>query len=138
MDSKLDRARRLAALLDMLERQERMRLAELDRQIGETQFAQAEVMATLNGESALHGLFVDVIALRMRNLSRSLIGLEKERQEMALRLRDHALRARKAAEMLGAATTAQERYDERRELDAQLEWSLHAVAQGLGKSSQSR
>jgi hypothetical protein len=138
MARQLRDAKRLVGVLKILEQTDRSRLADVDRLIQETRNAQAEVLAALNGDTELYGLFVDVLALRMRKLNGTLADLERERVELVRKYQESAMRLRKGSELVRDASAAEAREGEKKDLESLIEWSTVSGMQGLGKSSKSR
>lgn len=133
MDDELVKTKRLVALLGELETLERVRLSEINRGIVSLQESQAELMNSLNGNAALHGLFVDVLANRVRSLNKSIEMLGQERVAATSRLQACVLRSQHVGKMLRRVKTNSALRKQKIELDALLDWIVTMGPQGLGK-----
>ncbi len=91
MKPRVKKARRILALQKQLHRKEEWKLAEFDRQHAQLTAAQGEIITALNENQALHGLFIDAAARRLRSLAQ-----EAERVACQRRLQAEKLIARAA------------------------------------------
>jgi len=69
MKERLKKVDRIIKVQRHLHRSAELRLANLQRQEGELKSAQEELMRTMSDTDALHGLFVDVMAKRLKALA---------------------------------------------------------------------
>lgn len=82
MKSRVKKAERIVDVQRQIHRAETWRLENLKHTIADLEVAEAEVIAALNSDDALHGLFIDSRARRLRflNEERSRAIAELERQ----------------------------------------------------------
>lgn len=82
MRSRVAKAERIVEMLRQIKRAETWRLESLKNSIADIEAAQMEIIAALNSDDALHGLFIDARARRLRALnedrSRALADLERQ------------------------------------------------------------
>jgi hypothetical protein len=113
------RARKLQRILkaqQQLKAAEEWRMAGLERQLSASENAEREIIATLNDESVLHGLFLDTMARRLRRQSEETRRVAEARDKQSARLID-AARKLKSVGNLGAQVQEHLRRDgDKREL----------------------
>lgn len=79
MKQRLKKIDRLIKVQQHLHRSAELRLANLHRQESELKAAQEETLQTMGDSDVLHGLFVDILAKRLKTLS-----LEERRTQAAI------------------------------------------------------
>lgn len=96
MKKRVKRARRLLEVLSQLQRLEEQKKLELQRQQRELETTQEEIIDALNEDDALHGLFIDTTARRLKRLSQEARRVEAERDKQSLTLLDRAAKVKTA------------------------------------------
>lgn len=76
-------------------------MADLQRRLAEVEASQRDLIAALNGDDALQGLFIDAMARRLRALTDEHARIDGERDVQAARIAEHAARVA-CAERLSA------------------------------------
>ncbi|KAB2917477.1 MAG: hypothetical protein F9K29_09615 [Hyphomicrobiaceae bacterium] len=115
MSTRAQRARRIRSAQKQLHDIEEARLADLKRELSELETAKRDLISALNDDTALHGLFIDTMARRLRSLSEQaeIVGRRKDAQ--ALKLLEQAALA-KRAERLSSKLNQKERSESERAL----------------------
>jgi hypothetical protein len=112
MSERVERLRRVLAVQQQMQRIEEWKLAEIERRIAALDAAQREVIAALNQDSALHGLFVDATAKRLNALAKDARRAEAEKAQQVPRLTEQTARLRLAERLFATAEV-----DAQRQLD---------------------
>lgn len=79
MSARAEKANRMLSVQKQLHRIEAWKLAELQRRLAELEASQADLIGALNDDEALHGLFIDNMANRLRALSEASGRVAEER-----------------------------------------------------------
>lgn len=130
----LKSAKALSRLLKDKEQQERARLATIDQKLDELRLAERQITASFGDESKLAGLFIDILATRLRNLCKSIGTVEVERENLRLGVQDAVVRARRAEDFLATTAQEKERRDQHKELTSLLDAATAYKTQGRSKS----
>lgn len=69
MQERARKARRVASVQAQIQKLEQWKLSELQRQLLAGEAAQRELIAALNADHPLYGLFIDAMASRLRTLA---------------------------------------------------------------------
>ncbi len=96
LKARMNKARRLLDVQQDLQRLEEERLANVKRRQTEISTMQEEMIATLNGDSGLQGLFTPVIVKRLQSLGEETLRLDKELERRSQSLRAIATRTKYA------------------------------------------
>jgi hypothetical protein len=116
MSARAEKASRILSVQRQLQRIETWKLAELQNRLAELEATQAELIRALNDDEALHGLFIDTMATRLRLLSEESARVAVERDVQSRRTAEQSGQA-KLAERLSASIELQEaRVDAQQEL----------------------
>lgn len=116
MSARAEKASRILSVQLQLQRIETWKLAELQNRMAELEATQAELIRALNDDEALHGLFIDTMATRLRLLSEESARVAVERDVQSRRTAEQSGQA-KLAERLSASIKLQEaRADAQQEL----------------------
>jgi hypothetical protein len=116
MSARAEKASRILSVQRQLQRIETWKLAELQNRMAELEATQAELIRALNDDEALHGLFIDTMATRLRLLSEESARVTIERDVQSRRTAEQSGQA-KLAERLSASIELQEaRADAQQEL----------------------
>jgi hypothetical protein len=115
MNARTQRAQRMQKVQAQLHRIDEYKMADLERQKAELEQDQQALIAALNSDGALRGLFADAIARRLSRLGQEAgqIGLEMEAQ--TLKLLEQTVRVI-CAERLAGKRLDEERSDQERQL----------------------
>lgn len=92
MSKAVERARRMLALQQQLHRIERWKLLELQGRLAELDTQRQELIAALNHDDALRGLFLDVTARRLTSIAREADDIGQKEQLQTERVGEQATR----------------------------------------------
>lgn len=116
MPSRVKKIRRIVKAQEQLKIAEEWRLRSLESQLAEAEIGERELLASLGAESALHGLFLDATARRLRTVAEDVARIRQHRELQSGKLLASAARL-KAAERLSAGTEREaQRETERNDL----------------------
>lgn len=116
MSTSSNRARRILALQEQLHRIERWKLLDLQRRSADLEAQRQDLIAALNDDDALQGLFIDARARRLTSIARQVEDAERQQQEQAVRVEEQATRVACADRLSSKAEVEQQRASERRAL----------------------
>lgn len=116
MRSKAQKARRLVSVQAQMKRMEEWKLADLERRLAEGEAAQREIIAALNEDHALYGLFIDTTARRLRALAEEAGRLRDAKDVQARRVLACAGWLKSAERLAAAAEGELEREVAKKEL----------------------
>jgi uncharacterized coiled-coil protein SlyX len=85
MSARVEKANRIVGVQRQLQRIETWKLAELQNRLAELEASQAELIRALNDDEALHGLFIDTMAGRLRLLAEESARVTVERDAQSRR-----------------------------------------------------
>jgi len=94
MSARTQKAFRMLEVQKQLHRVETRKLAELQRRMSDLEVSQVDLIGALNDDQALHGLFIDNMADRLRSLSEESGRLAGERDLQSRRLVEQSGRVR--------------------------------------------
>lgn len=106
MQSRVEKARRVAGLQAQIKRLEEWRLGDLERRLAAGEAAQRELIAALNADHPLYGLFIDAMARCLRALAEEAGRTRDVRDVQARRLLACAGRLKTAERLAAAADRA--------------------------------
>ena len=86
MKKRLESIERIADVQRQLRRLAEAKLGELERRQTALQASRQELVGALNGDTHLHGLFVEAMARRVRSISSDIAQVERVKQAQAKRL----------------------------------------------------
>jgi CRP-like cAMP-binding protein len=121
MSAHTRKVHRMLAVQQQLHRIEEWRLAELRARLDELAADQKELIAALNEDDALQGLFIDSMARRLQSLSEAASATGKDTQLQAVRLLEQAGRLICAERLAKAADLQELRSNEKRDLAEAIE-----------------
>lgn len=121
MKQRLKKVERIVKVQRHLHRNAELQLANLQRQEGELRAAQQELMQTMSDTDALHGLFVDVMAKRLKALA-----VEEARTQTAITAQkavaiERALQVKRTEKVQARMKEDSRRIEEKKDLNAILE-----------------
>jgi len=114
-----DRAQRLARIVkvqEQLHRAEERRLADIQERFDRLRQDETDLIALLNSEDGLAGLFMDATVNRLRSVSEQQIATALERQAQMQVVLDTGSRLKAAEKLLGEAERAARREAEQSQL----------------------
>ncbi|MFI5010899.1 MAG: hypothetical protein ACHQAY_00985 [Hyphomicrobiales bacterium] len=113
MQKRLQAVTRILAVQQQLGRLAEAKLADLDRRVAALQASQRELVGALNEDAALHGLFVEAMARRVRSISSEIALVERAKEAQAKHLLEETGKLRRVERIAGAlgreCRTAQEK-----------------------------
>ncbi len=121
MSSRRQSSERTLKILRNREQQIRAELVEIDLKSDEMQAAYAEISASLSGDSILAGLFVDILAKRMRDIDSQMSALTAQRDAVCQRALDAAARTSKAKTIVATLTAADQQNADKKNLQDLIE-----------------
>jgi CRP-like cAMP-binding protein len=121
MSAHTRKVHRMLAVQQQLHRIEEWRLAELRARLDELAADQKELIAALNEDDALQGLFIDSMARRLQSLSEAASATGKDTQLQAVRLLEQAGRLICAERLAKAADLQELRSNEKSDLAEAIE-----------------
>ena len=99
MRDRLKKIERVLAVQAQLHRLAQWRMAALDREKAENADGQVDLLAALNTDNELHGLFVDAMTRRLKALARDAERLERARRVMEQQLSEEGLKLKRTEKM---------------------------------------
>lgn len=130
----VQRAKRIANVLGLLERTGRRDLAEATRRSNDAQVAHDEVLASLVADEFLSGPFVDLIARRLPRLAAHVEVTSQQKAESMRLWQGQQMRVMASERLVAEAIVDADRDREGRELEDLLEILNGRPSQGSGKS----
>jgi hypothetical protein len=115
MGARAHRAQRIQAVQTQLHRLEEWKLADLTQRLSQLQHDQQTLIASLNSDGALRGLFVDAIARRLGRLTQEAGEVSLEMEAQALSVLEQAGRLI-CSERLAEKRDAEDRSQQERQL----------------------
>jgi 5,10-methylene-tetrahydrofolate dehydrogenase/methenyl tetrahydrofolate cyclohydrolase len=135
MKQRLHNLRRLVAIKEQLRQSMQWKLARLDSDERAALADEAEIIAALNAEQPLHGLFVGLMARHLRAVSERIAAVRSAKDAEALRLQKETGQLRHSERMLVAAERQHDRMVEGKELANLIEAATSRDAASLPKAS---
>jgi hypothetical protein len=133
MRGRVDKLRRIVEVQRQLVRAHESRLRDLQRRLAETEVAEREVLAALGDEHALHGLFLDTMARRLRSLGRETARIRAEAVAQSRKLLDCTAKLKTAERLTGAAEQAARCEADKRQLCDVIDVVSACATQASGK-----
>jgi hypothetical protein len=96
MKKRLDSVERVLSVQRQLRRLAEVKLAELERREATLKTARHELVDALNGDTALHGLFIAPMARRVKTVSGEIATLERAKEAQSKRLLEQTGRMKRA------------------------------------------
>ena len=121
MAAEFRKVHRILALQQQLHRIEQWRLADLQIREEELAAEQTDLIAALNEDNALQGLFIDSMARRLQSLSDEEAKTGQAKEVQAVHLLDQASRLVCAERLAEAADLEEMRSNEKKELAEAIE-----------------
>jgi hypothetical protein len=121
---RLKAVRRVAQLRDEMKRIEEIKLARLTAEEAELEEKRAIVIATLNDDTRLHGLFVDAMAARLKRVDERQSALQPLKAAQQRAVLNQARLAKYAETMTGRLARQVQAADDRRDLERLMEQVL--------------
>ena len=116
MESRTRRLARLARLLDQRKTSLEAQRTALDFQARQIEDEKRMLLETVDASIAAHGLFVDLLAGRMKRLEVETCRVERQAAALAVRMREDARRVRLVERLQAGAGRDGAREQEKREL----------------------
>jgi hypothetical protein len=133
MTKPLARVRRILALQEQLHRVEHWRLVELQRRAAELDQERQDLIAALNGDDALAGLFLDATARRLVAIARAADEVARQEQLQGERLAEQAMQVACAERLEERVSVEARRDDEKKALGEVIDAAVVASMQGPRK-----
>src|SRR6185436_11636648 len=92
MDKRAERTRRVLTIQEQLHRVERWKLLELQRRATELDALRRELIAALNDNDALQGLFLDATARRLMSIAQQVDEMRRQEQAQLARVSERVTR----------------------------------------------
>lgn len=119
-----DRTKKVARILKVQQDMQKLadwRLAMLRREAGELAVAQEEIVAVFNDDDRLHGILIDPMARRLRQLAAEAHRVKVETAAQEHRVLAQTRKLKQTERLLERTAQEEERARERRELEALLD-----------------
>src|SRR5436190_1240417 len=116
MSTRAERTHRMLALQEQLHRVERWKLLDLQRRAAELDALRRELIAALNDNDALQGLFLDATARRLMSIAREADAIGREEQLQIVRVGERAVRVACAERLSETVDRQAARAGEKQEL----------------------
>jgi hypothetical protein len=117
MTKRLEKLSRILRVQRDLHRAAELRLVQLKLREAAKEEEERQVVAALNDEKPLHGLFIDAMARHLRAASQELSGVRAARAKEALTVMERACRLKQTERAHSAAEREHRRAGERQELE---------------------
>lgn len=120
----MNRARKAARLVKVQARLHDLaesRLAKLVREAAELRKAEEELLGTMNADAVLHGLFIDVLARRLKNLAAEIERNRAEQEAQQAKVLEEAMRLKRTERLAEDASREQQLIDEKKSFQALLD-----------------
>jgi hypothetical protein len=117
MDKRAERTSRVRTLQVQLHRVERWKLLELQRRAADLDALRRELIAALNDDDALQGLFLDATARRLMSIAQEADEVGRQELLQTARVAEHAMRVACAERLCEAVGRDAERTREKQALD---------------------
>jgi len=125
------RAERIVAVHRQMHRAETWKLAELQRRLAEIEASKIALIGALNSDEALHGLFIDAMARRLRFLSEEAARIAGERDLQSRRVVERLRHVRLAERLSSILDTQEQRVEIGKELAETIEHFLNRASARL-------
>jgi hypothetical protein len=124
MKKRLDSITRVLDAQRQLHRAAEWQLARLQRQEAELEEDQRSLIAALNDDNALQGLFIEATAKRMRAVARKIDATKEAKAQQAREVAAQASRVKRAERLAETVEREHRRDEERRDLAEVIEQAL--------------
>ncbi len=114
--SRADRIRRIVDVQKQLHRAEEWRLGEIQVEVDRIETERHELIALLNSDAGLHGLFMDATVNRLRSLAEQAIQADLQKQQQTQKVIEAGARLKAAERLFERAEREAEREAERMQL----------------------
>lgn len=114
--SRADRIRRIVDVQKQLHRAEEWRLGEIQVEVDRIETERHELIALLNSDAGLHGLFMDATVNRLRSLAEQAIQTDLHKQQQTQKVIEAGARLKAAERLFERAEREAEREAERMQL----------------------
>lgn len=129
----MQRARRLLALQQQLHRIERWRLLDLEHKSAELDRERRELIAALNQDDALQGLFLDATARRLLSLAQQADEIAREEAAQQARVAEQAVLVACSERLAETEEETARHASERKALEDVIERAVGAATQASRK-----
>ena len=126
MEDRLRKMKRIQDVQTRLHQLAEQKLVRLQREQQELKQAQVDIVEALNNDDAFHGLFVDAMAGRLNRLAAESEKVYRAERMQEKRVREEALRLKRAERMAGRLDVAARRNLEKR--------GFRDLLDGIGRS----
>ena len=92
MEARAKKAHRILAVQRQMHRIEEWKLAQLEQELANLEVSKRDLTNALNGDNALHGLFIDAMARYLRLLTEQTAGIGWQKRDQLPRLIGEATR----------------------------------------------
>lgn len=116
MPSRVKKIRRIVNAQEQLKIAEEWRLRSLESQLAEAEISERELLASLGADNALHGLFLDATARRLRTVAEDVARTRKHGELQSEKLLASATRLKAAERLSAGAEREAQRETERNNL----------------------
>jgi hypothetical protein len=96
MEARARKTHRILAVQRQMHRIEEWKLAQLEQELAQLEALKVDLMRALNDDSALHGLFIDVMARQLNSLTERTARVDSQKQEQLPRLISEATKVKMA------------------------------------------
>ena len=116
MKKRLDSVERVLSVQRQLRQLAEAKLAEFERREAKLDASRQELVNALNGDTTLHGLFIDAMARRVRSISSEIADLERAKQAQTKRVLEQTGRLKRAERVASTVEQEYRTHVERRDL----------------------
>jgi hypothetical protein len=131
MSARGQKAERILSAQKQLHRAEAWKLAELQRRLVELEACKIDLIRALNEDEALHGLFIDSMANRLRSLSEESGRIAGERDQQSGKVVEQSGRVRLAERLSATIGLQEQRAEAEKELLETIEHFLRRTSARL-------
>jgi hypothetical protein len=121
MARKANRSERLVAAMKKLHRVEELKKIELQNQLGELKRSEEDIIASLNRDDAIHGLFIDTSSRFLRSLARQAERVSQAKEQQSRTLLDRAGKLRRAEKLRDKVSRRNEHSESEKHLNEVIE-----------------
>jgi hypothetical protein len=116
MKKRLESMERVLAVQRQLRQLAEAKLTELQRREAALEASRHELVEALNGDTMLHGLFIDAMARRVRSVSTEIADLERAKEAQTKRLLEQTGRQKRAERVASSLDREYRAHLEKRDL----------------------
>ncbi|HXF55689.1 MAG TPA: hypothetical protein VNK52_16365 [Hyphomicrobiaceae bacterium] len=125
MSERSRRAERIVAVQRQMHRVETWKLAQLQQRLAEIEASKVGLIGALNSDEALHGLFIDAMAKRLRFVSEEAARIASERDLQSRKVVERLRHVRLAERLSSIVETQEQRAEMGKELAETIEHFLN-------------